>query len=412
MVREPGGLRGEWVTIGAEDLGAAPVRDFLAPRDVRVGDGAVSQAGDVLARWHVAPGDVLVVCDQALPGLGYTAPLAEALESAGYTPHVFDGVVGEPDLAVAEEVVDRVRGRAHVAVVGMGGGSSLDLAKVGAALATSPGGVLDHVGLEKVQGTPLPLLLIPTTAGTGAEATRIAMISHEGEKRILNDPRLLPLGALLDPELVASLPPAATAATGLDALSHAIECILSTSATPLTTRVALDAVELLSDCLPRAYADGTDMSARRGTLYGAYLAGLGLNAGVVLGHSIAYTIANRVHLPHGITAAMALPYCAVYAAEHAGSRLGQAFERVGSAAQGHPTLYAWLDALGESLGVPASLESVGLPESEAPAMAAECMDRYARPTNPVALELGPLEELYGYMWRGDLSAYAAARGAT
>lgn len=388
------------------DLGATTPRDFLSPREVRIGDGAVRELGELLQGWGVAEGEVLVICDQALVDLGHVEAAMAALERVGHRVHVFAEVRAEPDSAMAAEVVRRVRERRHTAVVGMGGGSSMDLAKVAAALATSPGEVLDYVGIGKVTDEPLPLVLVPTTAGTGAEATRIAMISHEGEKRIINSPRLVPLAAILDPELIVSLPRPVTAATGLDALAHAVEGLLSTTATALTARMGRQAVQLLAQCLPRAYDDGSDAAARRGTLYGAYLAGLGLNAGVVLGHSIAYTIANRAHLPHGITAAMALPYCLAYNAPGAAAELEGI--RAHAGLEGADGLYAWLADLNRSLEVPPSLQAVGIAEAEHAAMARECRERYPRPSNPVEMTEDRLSALYRFLWKGDLEGGVAA----
>jgi alcohol dehydrogenase class IV len=372
---------------------------FLSPREVRAGDGAAATVGELVARWASPPGRVLLVCDPALPGLGLTGAVESSLADAGFEVDVFAEVTAEPDVAVAAAAADQVHRGDHVAVVGMGGGSSMDVAKVAAALATNPGDVAGIVGADRIATAPLPLVLVPTTAGTGAEATRIAILSEAGEKRIVNSAHLVPVAAVLDPLLVAGLPPAITASTGLDALSHAIEALLATSASALTARMSLEALELLATALPQAFADGSDLHARRGTLYGAYLAGLALNAGVVLGHSIAYTIANRVHLPHGITAAMALPYCLAYDATATAPQLEAIVAKLPGA---DGDVYRWLADLNSTLGVPPSLRVAGIPADEITAMAAECEQSYPRPTNPVPLEREPLTELYRHLWSGDL----------
>lgn len=380
---------------------------FLSPREVRVGDGALERSGEILERWAVPAGDVLLVCDAILPELGHTDRAVAALERRDYRVEVFAEVAGEPDLATAEAVTDRVRGRDHVAVLGMGGGSAMDLAKIAAAMATNEGRPLDLVGADKVAMATLPLLLVPTTAGTGSEATRIAMISHQGEKAIVNDGALVPLAAVLDPTLVTSLPPPVTASTGMDALSHAIESTLSTSASVLSSRVGAEAAELLSTWLPTAYHQGSPPS-RRATLYGAYLAGVALNAGVVLGHSIAYTIANRTGLPHGVTAAMALPYCVAYNAIAARDATDRLAARVAGSGPGAAGLCTRLAELNQELGVPMSLADVGIPATEVTPMATECLERYPRPTNPAPFELDRLETLYGYLWEGSAADAIAA----
>ncbi len=371
--------------------------DFLGPREVRIGDGAAAEVGSLVRRWSGDDGIVLLICDSALVGLGLTDAVEGSLAEAGYRVTRFDKVTAEPDVAVAEAAVAVARSAGPVAVVGMGGGSAMDVAKIGAALAIRGEKVGDIVGTDRIPGPGLPLVLVPTTAGTGSEATRVAMLSEAGEKRIVVSPHLVPVGAVLDPLLVSSLPAPVTAATGLDALTHAVESLLSTAASSLTVQMSLDAFELLARALPRAYVDGSDSQARRGTLYGAYLAGLGLNAGVVLGHSIAYTIANRTHLPHGITAAMALPYCLAY---NAGVSASELELLVTALPEGSGDLFGWVTALNAQLGVPPSLQALDLSEADADAMAVECLERYPRPTNPLPLTPEALRRLYRHLWRG------------
>lgn len=389
-------------------LDLAQPRDFRSPRDVLVGDGTAGQVGELLRRWDSTGRRAFVVSDAALPGLGITAPIEEALGAASYEVDRFDDVTAEPDLETTRAAVAAARTAGADVVVGIGGGSAMDIAKVVAALLTNDDEVADIVGTDLVEVEPVPLVLIPTTAGTGAEATRIAMLSEGGEKRIVNSGRLIPVGAILDPELVATLPPQVTAATGLDAVTHAAESLLSTAASALTARMSLEALHLLAASLPRAFDVADDLTARRGTLYGAYLAGLGLNAGVVLGHSIAYTIANRVKLPHGITTAMALPYCLAYSARTAPARIDQLARAAVGPDAGADDLFQWVDELNARLEVPPSLRALDLGAASASEMARECLEKYPRPTNPEPLTLDRLEELYAHLWRGDTSGYVRA----
>lgn len=388
------------MTAGEFGLEVTTQASVLGPREVRVGDGSVDGVGSLLDRWNIPRGQVLIVCDAALRNLGITERVETALTRAGFEASVFAEVVGEPDVSTADAAAQQVRAAEHVAVVGVGGGSAMDLAKVVAALATNPGPAAHLVGTDTIEGSPLPLVLVPTTAGTGSEATRIAMLSDATGKAIINDARLLPLAAVLDPSLLTSLPPAVTAATGMDALSHAIESTLSTSASALSMSAGSEAAGLLSCWLPRAFHGG-ELPSRRGTLYGAYLAGVALNAGVVLGHSIAYTIANRTGLPHGVTSAMALPYCVAYNATAARERIEHLAVRVSGveepSAEG---LCQRVVELNREFGLPGSLEEVGISNSDVRDMATECRERYPRPTNPAPLEAEPLEVLYDHLWRG------------
>lgn len=400
------------MTTAGYDLELASVGVFRGPSEVLIGDGATGQLGPMIAGWSLEAGPVLLVCDSTVAELGLSTRVLRAMADGPHRIDVFDQITSEPDLATATAVTGKVRSDDYVAVIGLGGGSSLDLAKLAAGLATNDRDVLDAVGVNQLADPALPLVLIPTTAGTGAEATRISMISHDGEKKIINDVQLIARGVVLDPTLVSSLPQPVTASTGMDALSHAIEAALSTNATALSTRSSFEAVDLLSASLPASYRNGDDLKARRGCLVGSYFAGLALNAGSILGHSMGYTIANRVKVPHGISVAMALPYCTAYAASAATERIDALFARAGQATHDHDDIYAWIDALLKELDVPTSLKTIGLSETDAAEMADECLNRYPRPNNPTPLEADRLADLYRFMWHGELreavTAFAAA----
>jgi alcohol dehydrogenase class IV len=389
---------------------------FQAPRQVLVGPGASAELAATLQGWGVPPGPVLLVRDAVVAEHGLGAGLVTGLEAAGFAPHFFDSITAEPDLATAGAALDAARACAAVVVVGIGGGSSMDVAKVASAYARQSCTVEDVVAGTTSPVDALPLVLVPTTAGTGAETTRVSMVSVDGHKRILLSPHFVPLLAVLDADLVASLPPAVTASSGLDAMSHACEAFVSTNATSLTDATARAAVAMLATALPRAFADGTDQEARAMTLEAAHLAGRSLNAGVVLGHSIAYTIADRTHLPHGITTGMSLPFALAYSWPRVEDRLaGLAAALDGevpaSATETATGLVTWLARLATDLGAPASLAAVGIGEDSLADMAAECIRDYPRPNNPVPLEQGRLETLLGCFHRGDvLEAVAAMTG--
>jgi alcohol dehydrogenase class IV len=377
--------------------------NFLSPQEVLAGDGKAAELGQLVGRWATDTGAVLVVRDAEVARLGVAEEALTSVREAGFSIETFDEVTGEPDFELAERVVRKARTVRLCAVVGIGGGSSMDLAKLAAAAVTNDGEISDFIGADKLTRRPIPTVLIPTTAGTGAEATRVSMLSLDGEKQIINSPYLVPVAAILDPHLIVSLPPGITAATGMDALSHAIESFLSRNGTPLTRQMGGDAMRVLAAVLPRAFDNGSDLEARRGTLYAAYLSGLGLNAGVVMGHSMAYTIANRVHLPHGVTAAMALPYCLAYNLPAARERIDAVSGQVAEVGPiMGPDVFDFLVRLNEHLGVPQSLKEAGIPEEECEVMAEECLDRYPRPTNPVPMESEPLKALYRDFWSGDL----------
>ncbi len=386
-------------------LGQSAVRDFLAPQCVLNGDGAAKKTGEALRTWGVGSGRALVVCDRFLFDSGAVTPLLDGLQTAGFDVDVFAEVTREPTLEDAEAAATRARRVKPATVIGVGGGSSMDLAKITALLATNDGPVEAHIGVDLPEQPPLPFALVPTTAGTGAETTRISMLAASSGKRIVSHRMLVPLVAVLDVDLVMTLPASVTSATGMDALTHATESFLSTSSSALSASMSLRAAQLLSEWLPIAYVQPDNRKARRATLYGAFLAGLSLNAGVVLGHSMAYTLANRAHLAHGVTTAMALPFCLAYNAsaevegsdQLAMSLTGGRYSDLRSAAE-------TLVALNDRLGIPASLSTVGICSPDVGPMAQECTTKYPRPANPVAMTDERVLALYKAWFTRDLDA--------
>lgn len=331
-------------------------------------------------------------------GLGPLEHAQAALDAAGYETTLYSEIAGEPDLAAAESVVAAARAASHVAVVGLGGGSAMDPAKLAAGLATNAGPVEDYMrGTRKIGLAALTQVLVPTTAGTGAEASKNTIVTHEGRKFVVGSPLLCADLALLDPLLTVTCPAGVTAASGMDALAHAVEATLSTWATPFTAANALSAVDAIGRWLPTAYHDGGNLEARRAMLYAAHFAGLSINASTLLGHSMAYTIATRAHLPHGVTTAMALPYCVAYNAPGAASQVSM----LESALGGGP-LAQLVRALADEVGMPGSLADIGIRKDDLPAMVDEVMSLYPRPNNPVLFDRDRLLALYGFFLVGDM----------
>jgi len=235
----------------------------------------------------VAPGPVLLAADSALIQLGMVSRVEGLLKAAGFRPTVHGQIAGEPDLAGAEAIVATVRAAEYGAVIGLGGGSAMDPAKLAAGLATNEGPVLEYLRGRQIQNQSLPLALVPTTAGTGAEASKNTIVTHEGRKFVVSSHLLCPTLAVLDPKLTLSCPRGVTAASGMDALAHAVEATLSLWATPFTTINALAAARIVARWLPVVYEDGANLPARRAMLYAAHLAGVAINASTLLGHSLA-----------------------------------------------------------------------------------------------------------------------------
>ncbi len=256
---------------------------------------------------------VLIVTDPGIARLGMLEPLLPGFAEQGLTVQVFDQVLADPPSACVLEVVRQARSQHADLIVGFGGGSSMDVAKLVALLAhpecQQP---LEAVyGVDQARGRRLPLIQVPTTAGTGSEVTPIAIVTTgEHTKMGVVSPLLLPDLALLDADLTLGLPPAVTAATGIDAMVHAIEAYTSKlKRNPLSSLLAREALRLLAGNLDTAVHDGANREARQAMLLGACLAGQAFaNAPVAAVHALAYPLGGHFHIPHGLSNALVLPH--------------------------------------------------------------------------------------------------------
>jgi alcohol dehydrogenase class IV len=390
-------------------LTRAAIAEFLFPGRLVRSAGASADVGRQLETLGVRPGSVVIVADQVVHKNGLTSGLLRGLVEAGYTPHVFAEIAGEPEIEAVEAAASIAAEADAVAFVGIGGGSALDTAKLVAYHAASGTPLRDLKGAVPFADGFGPLVTVPTTVGTGAEATRVAMFSVGGAKRAVLSPQFVPALAVLDEDLVRELPAPVVAATALDALSHAIESMMSTASNELTWMFSGEAARRIFASLPPAYEG--DPAARSELLYASFLAGVSLNAGVVLGHSMSYVLAARHHLAHGVGCALALPYCIAYnqgmpaedGAELAATVLGRAGASLRDVAEAAQSLTL-------AVGVETDLLAFGTSTQEVPALAESVARDYPRPTNPVPLEVGRLGQLFSYLRAGDLPGAWTAMG--
>ena len=347
---------------------------------------------------------VLLVTDAGVRGAGLTRASEASLAAAGIAYTVFDAVVADPPAAVVEAAAARARAEDVDLVLSIGGGSALDTAKLVAYLARSdePLDALYGVGLAK--GQRLPLVLVPTTSGTGSEVTPIAIVTTPSqEKKGVVSPRLLPDWAILDPELTLGLPAAVTAATGIDAMVHAIEAYTSRHRkNPLSDQFARQALALLSGSIRTACRDGADLAARSDMLLGASLAGMAFaNAPVAAVHALAYPIGALFHVPHGLSNALVLTGVMRFNLPDAAALYAELAPIVDPAAAGRPEAEAAgmlvdaLDAIGRDCGVPATLSAVGIGEGDLDRLAADAM-RQTRllVNNPREMTLADARAIY------------------
>ena len=282
--------------------------------------GAAAQLGQLLAKRYT-PGRTCVITDAFLHRSGLLAPALASLRDSGFNVLVVDDVQADPPDHVVEAVTARARQFGAQLIIGLGGGSSMDVAKLVAVLLAGAQPLAAMYGIDKITQERLPLVQIPTTAGTGSEVTPIAIVTTGATtKSGIVARQLYADMAILDAALTTGLPPAITAATGIDAMVHAIEAFTSQHLkNPLSDQLAIQALRLLTQNLLPACKNGQDLAAREAMLLGAMLAGQAFaNAPVAAVHALAYPLGGRFHLPHGLSNALVLPHVLRFNAEAAG----------------------------------------------------------------------------------------------
>jgi len=344
--------------------------------------GAARKLGATVAKR--LGGNVLFVTDPGLRKLGLCDPALASLEAAGITVTIFDEVEADPSRATLMKAVEAGQSAGATGVIGFGGGSSLDVAKL-AALLIGSGEDLDGAwGVAQAKGPRLPLALVPTTAGTGSEVTPVSIITvGEEEKRGVSSALILPDIAVLDPELTLGLPAPITAATGIDAMVHAIEAYASKNANnnPLSNMLARQALRLLGANIETAVFNGWDIEARGAMLLGSMLAGQAFaNSPVAAVHALAYPIGGTFHVPHGLSNALVLPHVLRFNAPDAAHLYAEiaadAFPHLAGEEGRQGRCAAFIEelaALAKKLGMQTRLREVNIGEEHLPKMAADAM---------------------------------------
>ncbi|MCE4552903.1 iron-containing alcohol dehydrogenase [Roseateles cellulosilyticus] len=342
--------------------------------------GVSARLGEVLAeRW--SPRRLCVVTDAFLHRSGLLGPALQSLVAAGFELLVIDDVQPDPPDHVVQAASERARAFGAQLVLGLGGGSSMDVAKLVAVLVASEQPLAQMYGIGQVQGERLPLVQVPTTAGTGSEVTPIAIVTTGATtKSGIVSRQLYADMAVLDAALTTGLPPAITAATGVDAMVHAIEAFTSRRLkNPLSDQLALQALRLLSSHLLRACEHGQDLAAREALLLGALLAGQAFaNAPVAAVHALAYPLGGRFHLPHGLSNALVLAPVLRFNAETSPEAYVGLAEALlpavtGDAATKVQAFIRHLEALVAATGLPLRLRDHGIPADALPQLAADAM---------------------------------------
>ena len=346
---------------------------------------------------------VLLVTDAGVVAAGLLDGVLAVLAEAGIACSVFSQVQADPPEAVILASVDTAHACGADCVVGLGGGSSLDVAKLAALLARSGEALADVYGMNVAKGPRLPLILLPTTAGTGSEVTAVSVVTTgAGEKNVVISPLLLPDRAVLDATLTLGLPAHVTAATGIDAMVHAVEAYTSLHLkNPISDCLAREALRLLAGNLFQACQDGSNLAARENMLLGACLAGMAFaNAPVAAVHALAYPLGARFHVPHGLSNALVLGPVMRFNLDTVAPLYAQLADIVLPGTRGSDrdkalALADYLGSLAAELGLATRLREVGITEADIDALARDAMKQTRLlGNNPRPVTLADVQAIY------------------
>jgi alcohol dehydrogenase class IV len=388
--------------------------NFASPRLLLVAAGAVRQIADVLAKFGLSR--PLVVTDPFMVSSGHVRHCLDPLEAAGLAVSVFSDTVPDPTDTVIEAGCRKLDSGDFDCLIGFGGGSPIDTAKAIAILAAGASHgrtrMRDFKAPHPADQGKLPVIAIPTTAGTGSECTRFTIITdtEHDEKMLIAGLGALPLAALVDYELTYSVPPRTTADTGIDSLTHALEAYVSKRANPISDALAVSAMQLIGANIRTAYAEPRNAAAREAMMLGATEAGLAFsNSSVALVHGMSRPIGAHFHVPHGLSNAMLLPAITRYSIAGAEPRYAEAARRIGFAAAtdsdttASAKLITGLERLNKDLAVPTPSE-YGIDEatwtSKMPLMAAQALASGSPANNPRVPTAAEIIGLYRQVWIG------------
>ena len=354
---------------------------FSTVSDIVVGADSSKQLGDMLVSMDVRR--VLIVTDPGIIEFGLLASALESLQKHNIAVHIYSDVVADPPAAVVVAAVKVAQDFACDGVVGFGGGSSMDVAKLLAVLIKGEQSLQDIYGVDQISGGRLPLIQVPTTAGTGSEVTMVSIITTgKTTKAGVVSRTLLADKVILDARLTVGLPPAVTAATGIDAMVHAIEAFTSKRLkNPLSDMLACEALRLMANNLETAVKQGDNLEARSAMLLGAMLAGQAFaNAPVAAVHALAYPLGGNYHIPHGLSNSLVLPHVLRFNASHCAALYAQLAAIIlpgttlpTDAAAVTELLADHFLTLAADLGLQTSLQQLGIDKNDLPQLAEEAM---------------------------------------
>lgn len=367
---------------------------FQATTRIIFGEKSCQNAGEVLQGFQAS--NAFIITDAGLVKTGIVDRVREALVSSGIDVQVFDAVEADPSIETVEAAFGEYRKHKSDCIVAVGGGSPIDCAKGLGVLVSNPGKLEDYFGANKVTESLPPLIAIPTTVGTGSEVTQYAVISDlvQNKKKVIGSERIAPRAAILDPELVASLPLSLVSATAMDALTHAVEAVISVFASPFTDALGLEAIHQVNNWLPEAMRS-PGLPARANLLYASTMAGQAFCYGKTgLVHGMAHPVGSYYHIHHGLAIAILLPYVLMFNLPACEGKL----TRIAAAMGAHPDPEAAIQAvieLNKIAGIPSHLSEVGVTEQHLESMARDAFESgNAQVVNPRKPSYEEVLELY------------------
>lgn len=374
---------------------------FFIPAVNIMGNGCLDEAMTAISNYGFRK--ALIVTDAGLAKAGVATLIAEKLALQDIDSVIFDGAKPNPSIANVEAGLKVLKQHQCDFVVSLGGGSPHDCAKGIALCATNGGHIRDYEGVDQSAKPQLPLVSINTTAGTASEMTRFCIITDEERhvKMAIVDRNVTPLLSVNDPQLMVAMPKGLTAATGMDALTHAVEAYVSTAANPITDACAIKAMQLISQNLRQAVCDGKDLTARENMAYAQFLAGMAFNnASLGFVHAMAHQLGGFYDLPHGVCNAVLLPHVQTFNAHVCAARLTDVAHALGadirglSPEEGAQAAIAAIRTLAKDVEIPAGLRDLGAKVDDIPMLATNALKDACGFTNPRKADQGQIEEIF------------------
>lgn len=377
------------------------VSGYFIPSVNLQGVGSVKEVGNLSK--NLGSKKVLIVTDAFLEKIGMAEQVKGILEEAGLKAVIFGGAEPNPTDKNVEAGFEIWKKEKCDGLVSLGGGSSHDCAKGIGLVASNGGKIHDYEGIDQSKNPFVPYVAINTTAGTASEMTRFCIITDSSRKikMAIVDWRVTPGASINDPELMVGMPPSLTAATGMDALTHAVEAYVSTAATPLTDSAALMAIKLVAKYLPKAVANGSDMNAREQMSFAQFLAGMAFNnASLGYVHAMAHQLGGFYNLPHGVCNAILLPHVSKFNIIGNAERFADIAEAMGQNISGlsvNEAAQKAIDAivaLSVSVGIPTGLDALGVKEKDLEEMATNAKKDACQLTNPRTATLAEVVQIF------------------